>query len=177
MGGWGRPGGAAASEPAGLLPPMAGAGGGGQLCVSPPAPRRRNTGCPGWPRGAECFWGDGKMVVGMLGGGLGGPALCLAGAGGAAGGAACAFPGILLLIPSVVGEKVPGARGAVGEKAGLVGGRGGVSVPPACCRARLPGTPSHRSCGEPARWQPAGRNLDHHLFYYFQDIWGMLRCD
>lgn len=130
MGGWGRPGGAAASEPAGLLPPMAGAGGGGQLCVSPPAPRRRNTGCPGWPRGAECFWGDGKMVVGMLGGGLGGPALCLAGAGGAAGGAACAFPGILLLIPSVVGEKVPGARGAVGEKSGVSGGqRGGVRAP------------------------------------------------
>lgn len=119
------------SQRAGRAAPPHGRGwGGGQLCVSPPAPRRRNTGCPGWPRGAECFWGDGKMVVGMLGGGLGSPALCLAGAGGAAGGAACAFPGILLLIPSVVGEKVPGARGAVGEKSGVSGGqRGGVRAP------------------------------------------------
>lgn len=123
--------GAAASEPAGLLPPRPGPE--GVAVCRPPSHRcRRNTGCPRWPRkGAECFWGDGKgyvcVVGGGLGGGLGGPALRLAGAGGAAGGAACAFPGVLLLVPSVVGEVVPGAWGAAKGESGVSGGgdRGG----------------------------------------------------
>lgn len=107
-------------------PPMAGAGGEAE-CV-PPTPRRRNTGCPGRPPelsvpGAVGSGGEG------LGGGLGSPALRLAGTGGAAGGATCAVPGVLLVVPSVVGEGVPGARGAVGENGVRGGDTEGLRVP------------------------------------------------
>lgn len=53
-----------------------------------------------------------------LRGGLSGAALRLAVAGGAAGGALRALCGIQLLVPSVVGEGFPAARGAMGRKKG-----------------------------------------------------------
>lgn len=109
-GGWR---GAAASEPAGLLPRKARAG--GQLRVSPQPVQKKYRLLGATPRSRSVSGAVGNGGRG-LGGGLGGPALRLAGAGGAAGGATCASPGVLLLIPSVVGEGVPGARGAGGRE-------------------------------------------------------------
>ena len=119
--------GAAASEPAGLLPPWPGPGRGGAACVLPP----RAEEIPATRGGPVELSVSGAMGNGGggLGGGLGGPALRFTGAGGAAGGAACALPDVLLLVPSVVGEVVPGARGAVWERAELVGVGGGAPCP------------------------------------------------
>lgn len=116
--------GGAASEPAGLLLPWLEPGG-GRVC--PPTRCRTNTGCPGRPPELSVPGAVGSGGGG-LGGGLGSPALRLAGTGGAAGGATCAVPGVLLIVPSVVGEGVPGARGAVGES-GVRGGHEGLHVP------------------------------------------------
>lgn len=117
-------GGGAASEPAGLLLPWLQPG--GRLRVSPP-PRAEEIPAVRSDPGAECSRGGGSGAGG-LGGGLGSPALRLAGTGGAAGGATCAVPGVLLVVPPVVGEGVPGARGAVGES-GVTGGDKGLHVP------------------------------------------------
>lgn len=96
-------------------------------CACPPHPVQKKYRQPGATLELSVPGAVGSGAGG-LGGGLGSPALRLAGTGGAAGGATCAVPGVLLVVPSVVGEGVPGARGAAGES-GVTGGDKGLHVP------------------------------------------------
>lgn len=91
----------------------------GWQCVPPPlfTVQKRNSGCPGGGPEEPSVSGPWEGRWGLRGG-LSGAALHLAVAGGAAGGALRALCGIQLLVPSVVGEGFPAARGAVGRKKG-----------------------------------------------------------